>query len=219
MRLVEPAEQWRATFLDMASECSAAGDHRYDLALHDFGACLRSIAEGRHTEDLLPGRVPGTEFWLEEAGRIVACVRLRFWLTPELEREGGHVGYDVRPSMRRRGYGTAVLRLALPLVRQHGIQRVRITCEADNSGSRKIIERSVSVHCYPALALCSVHIPTPSAGQPSDGSSSSYYYIPPHGPGAGGNGTPSNSGLRRRTRLGDPRANGGGASNWCDSGL
>ncbi len=145
MQLVEPAEQWRAAFLDMASECSAAGDHRYDLVLHDFGAYLRRIAEGRRTEDLPPGRVPGTEFWLEEAGRIVACVRLRFWLTPELEREGGHVGYDVRPSMRRRGYGTAVLRLALPLVRQHGIQRVCITCDADNIGSRKIIERNGGV--------------------------------------------------------------------------
>ncbi|MEE8304450.1 MAG: GNAT family N-acetyltransferase [Candidatus Tectomicrobia bacterium] len=143
MQLVEPAEQWRAAFLDMASECSAAGDHRYDLVLHDFGAYLRRIAEGRRTEDLPPGRVPGTEFWLEEAGRIVACVRLRFWLTPE--REGGHVGYDVRPSMRRRGYGTAVLRLALPLVRQHGIQRVCITCDADNIGSRKIIERNGGV--------------------------------------------------------------------------
>jgi predicted acetyltransferase len=143
MRLVEPAEQWRAAFLDMASEYSAAGDHRYDLALHDFGAYLRRIAEGRRTEGLPPGRVPGTECWLEEAGRIVACVRLRFLLTPELEREGGHVGYDVRPSMRRCGYGTALLRLVLPLVRQHGIQRVRITCDADNIGSRKIISGTV----------------------------------------------------------------------------
>jgi len=72
-------------------------------------------------------------------------VRRRFWLTPELKREGGHVGYDVRPSMRRRGYGTAVLRLVLPLVRQHGIQRVRITCDADNIGSIKIIERNGGV--------------------------------------------------------------------------
>ena len=145
MQLVEPAAQWRAAFLDMARECRAAGDHRYDLALHDFGAYLRSIAQGRRTEGLPPGRVPGTEYWLEEAGRIVACVRLRFSLTPELEREGGHVGYDVRPSMRRRGYGTALLRLALPLARHHGIQRVCITCDADNIGSRKIIERNGGV--------------------------------------------------------------------------
>ena len=145
MQLVEPTEQWRPAFLDMARECSAAGDHRYDLALDDFGAYLNKIVEGRRTESLPPGWVPGTEFWLEEAGRVLACVRLRFWLTPELEREGGHIGYDVRPSMRRRGYGTAVLRLVLPLVRQHGIARVRITCDADNIGSIKIIERNGGV--------------------------------------------------------------------------
>ena len=50
------------------------------------------------------------------------------------------MGYDVRPSMRQRGYGTAVLRLVLPLVRQHDIERVHITYDADNIGSIKIIE-------------------------------------------------------------------------------
>jgi hypothetical protein len=47
MRLVEPAEQWCAAFLEMGREYNAAGDHRYDLALHDSGAYLRRIAEGR----------------------------------------------------------------------------------------------------------------------------------------------------------------------------
>src|SRR5690242_12369225 len=72
------------------------------------------------------------------------------------------------------------------------------------------------VHCYPALrALSSVPTPTPLAGQSSDGNRSSYYHIPPHGPCADGNGTPSNPGLRRRACLGDSRANGGGASRPC----
>jgi predicted acetyltransferase len=145
VRLIEPAEQWRSAFLDMAGECRAAGDNRYDLALSDFGAYLRRIEDGRRAEGIPPGRVPGTEYWLEDAGAIVACVRLRFRLTPELEREGGHVGYDVRPSMRRRGYGTELLRLALPVIRNNGIARVRITCDADNIGSVKIIERNGGV--------------------------------------------------------------------------
>ena len=141
MRLVAPSEEWRSAFLEMAAECKACGDTRYDLALSDFPAYLRRIENGR-TEIERPGQVPRTEYWLEDAGKIVACVRLRFRLTAELEREGGHVGYDVRPSARRLGYGTRLLQLALPVLREHGIRRVRITCDDDNMGSTKIIERN-----------------------------------------------------------------------------
>lgn len=130
----------------MAAECRASGDMRYVLALNDFPAYLRRIADGR-LEDQPEGRVPGTEYWLEDAGSIVACIRLRYRLTPELEQEGGHIGYDVRPTMRRRGYGTQLLRLALPVLRDLGISRVRITCDDDNVGSAKVIERNGGVLC------------------------------------------------------------------------
>jgi predicted acetyltransferase len=125
----------------MAAECKAAGDSRYDLGLTDFSAYLERLEEARK-EEQPPGRVPGAEFWLEESGRLLACVRLRFRLTEELEQEGGHVGYDVRPSARRHGYGTHLLRLALPILRQLGTRRIRITCDDDNIGSTKIIERN-----------------------------------------------------------------------------
>jgi predicted acetyltransferase len=47
--------------------------------------------------------------------------------------------------MRRLGYGTQLLRLALPVLREHGIRRVRITCDEDNIGSAKIIEKNGGV--------------------------------------------------------------------------
>lgn len=142
MRLVMPSAQWQSAFLEMARECESAGDQRYVLALGDFDAYLRKIETGRRGEGLPDGWVPGAEFWLEDDGTIVGCVRLRFGLTPDLEHEGGHVGYDVRPSMRRRGYGTALLRLALIEARARGIRRVRVTCDDDNLGSIKVIERN-----------------------------------------------------------------------------
>jgi predicted acetyltransferase len=144
VQLVEPSAVWESAFLEMAAECSAFGDTRYAAALNDFPGYLRKLEEGRR-EAQPAGRVPGTEYWLEDAGKILACVRLRFRLTAELVQEGGHVGYDVRPTMRRRGYGTHLLRLALPLLRDHGIYRVRITCDEDNIGSAKIIEKNGGV--------------------------------------------------------------------------
>jgi len=144
VKLVEPSEEWESAFVEMASECSALGDTRYELALTDFPAYLRRVADGR-AKVQPAGRVPGTEYWLEDFGRILACVRLRFQLTGDLEQEGGHVGYDVRPSMRRLGYGTQLLRLALLVLRERGIRRVRITCDDDNIGSAKIIEKNGGV--------------------------------------------------------------------------
>jgi predicted acetyltransferase len=128
-------------FEDMAREFEAVGEHRYALALRDFDAYLRTVESARRG-NVPNGRVPGAEFWLEHEGQIVACARLRFELTPDLEHEGGHIGYDVRPSTRRRGYGTALLRLALVEARALGIGRVRVTCDDDNTGSINVIERN-----------------------------------------------------------------------------
>src|SRR4029077_7402792 len=87
-----------------------------------------------------------TEFWLDDdTEEIVACVRLRFWLTPSLEAEGGHIGYDVRPSSRGRGFGTAALGLVLPEARRIGLERVRITVDSDNLPSIRVIDRNGGV--------------------------------------------------------------------------
>ena len=142
VRLVVPSPEWRIAFVDMARECHGVGDERYVLALRDFDAYLAGVEAGRRREGLPEGWVPRTEFWLEEDGRIIGCVRLRFELTPELENEGGHIGYDIRPSMRRRGYGTVMLRLALAEARAIGIERVLVTCDDDNVGSIAVIERN-----------------------------------------------------------------------------
>jgi predicted acetyltransferase len=151
MRLVTPAAQWRSAFVEMARECEAAGEHRYALALRDFDAYLRKVEASRRVENLPEGWVAGIEFWLENSGQIIACARLRLGLTPDLENEGGHVGYDVRPTMRRRGYGTALLGLVLAEARALGIERVLVTCDDDNAGSITVIERNGG-----ALAGCGV---------------------------------------------------------------
>lgn len=142
MRLVKPAEQWRSSFVEMASECEAAGERRYALAVRDFDAYLWKVEAARRGVDLPAGHVPSAELWLEDGGRILGCVRIRTVLTPELEIEGGHIGYDVRPAQRRRGCGVKLLRLALIEARALGIARVCITCDDDNVGSIRVIERN-----------------------------------------------------------------------------
>jgi predicted acetyltransferase len=145
-KLVDPSEDKRKAFLRMAQDWLDHGNDRYSLALEDFDAYLARVYRFRDATQTPVGWVPGTEFWLDDdAGEIVACVRLRFWLTPLLEVEGGHIGYDVRPSSRGRGFGTAALGLVLPEARRRGLERVRLTVDSDNLPSIKIIERSGGV--------------------------------------------------------------------------
>ena len=131
--------------MDLAHDYQSVGDHRYALAIHDFDAYLRQVEASQRSEGLPEGWVPAAEFWLEHDDNIVGCVRLRPRLTPDLENEGGHIGYDVRPSMRRHGFGTVLLRLALREAQALGIDRVRLTCDDDNVGSIKAIERNGGV--------------------------------------------------------------------------
>ena len=77
----------------------------------------------------------------EYLGRISNLYRL----TPTLLEWGGHIGYDVRPSARRRGYATAMLAAARPVAAGLGIDPALVTCDPDNIGSRKVIEANGGV--------------------------------------------------------------------------
>lgn len=143
--LVTPSVLHRDAFLRMAQEWRDHGSERYDLALDDFPAYLARAARMADPEQTPRGRVPQAEYWLESDGEIVACARLRFALTPALEVEGGHIGYDVRPRSRGLGFGKAVLRLALDEASHRGLLRVRLTVDADNAASIRVIESNGGV--------------------------------------------------------------------------
>lgn len=143
--LVVPAEELGAEFLAMAGEYLAAGEDRYRPALEDFSAYLRGISDGLRGIGLPPGGVSYSTFWLAAGRRLLGRSTVRHQLTPALEYEGGHVGYDIRPSQRRKGYGTLILKLTLVEAQRLGLRRVLLTCDADNPGSAKIIEKNGGV--------------------------------------------------------------------------
>lgn len=91
------------------------------------------------------GYVPSTTLWWVRDDRYLGRVAIRHRLTPQLCEVGGHIGYDVRPSARRRGHATAMLRGALPVARELGIESALVTCDVDNLASRKVIERNGGV--------------------------------------------------------------------------
>jgi len=91
------------------------------------------------------GYVPGTTLWWADGDEYLGRLTIRYRLNPSLLRVGGHIGYDIRPSARRRGHATAMLAAAVPVAHGLGIDPVLITCDVDNIGSRKVIEANGGV--------------------------------------------------------------------------
>jgi predicted acetyltransferase len=86
------------------------------------------------------GRVHCTTRWIVEDGRVLGSISMRHELNDFLRRVGGHIGYGIRPSERRRGLASWALAQMLDQARRIGIDRVLLTCVDSNLGSRAVIE-------------------------------------------------------------------------------
>jgi predicted acetyltransferase len=119
------------------------------LARGDFAAFVQRLQDDERGLDLKPSIVPSSAYWLLRHGvdgvTVLGVSALRHTLTPALEEAGGHIGYSIRPSERRRGYGTRILALTLPYARALGLDRVLVTCDTDNTGSARVIENNGGV--------------------------------------------------------------------------
>jgi predicted acetyltransferase len=107
---------------------------------------LGRLEQRARGENLLPGHVASTFLFAFDGPRIVGRVTIRHALNEFLLRVGGHIGYVVVPEFRRRGYATAILRQALEIARRElGLTRVLVTCDEDNVGSIRTIEKNGGV--------------------------------------------------------------------------
>ena len=80
----------------------------------------------------------GYKFWLVDKKEVVGVVRIRH---QDVEC-GGHIGYDISPDCRNRGYGAQILKLALEKAIKIGKEEVFLTCNIYNTASKKIIEKN-----------------------------------------------------------------------------
>lgn len=77
--------------------------------------------------------------------KIIGSIQLRHSLSEKLKQYGGHIGYGIRPSERRMGYGTEQLALVLKKAKELSIPQVMISCDKDNPGSAKVIKNNGGV--------------------------------------------------------------------------
>ena len=138
--LVTPANRYRASFLAADAESTAEGTGRGVTDEAAFAALLARCERYAAARELPPNHVAETTLWLVDGDEYIGRIAIRHALTPLLLAIGGHVGYDVRPSRRRQGHATHMLRLALPRIAALGIDPALVTCTETNVASRKVIE-------------------------------------------------------------------------------
>lgn len=139
--LIELNHEFKDKFLVMAEDYQSAGDDRYQSATEDFDGYIKKLQMYRTGENLPPHLVRANAFFLHADGKLIGRGDLRHRLNETLAVMGGHIGYDVRPSERRKGYGSLILKLTLEKARALGLEKVFLTCDTDNVASAKIIEK------------------------------------------------------------------------------
>lgn len=139
LRLCRATPANSADLVAYSQEFVEAGESQVVLPGGDPDALLAVIERFETARDLPENRVRMSWFWLLRGDRIVASSRLRYELLPVLLLDGGNIGYEVRPSERRRGAGRKLLRETLDVARRSGLERVLLTAGAKNAGSIGVI--------------------------------------------------------------------------------
>ena len=150
LKLVFPTMEYKDRAVDYINEF-----YEYGSEINGSGALDRFLKESTYEkwlEKLLyyvdianipaPG-VPALTYFLvrTEDERIVGMVNIRLALNDFLRKEGGHIGYSVRPTERRKNYGTDMLSMALKVCDTIGIKEVLVSCDKENPASAGVIKK------------------------------------------------------------------------------
>lgn len=144
LKLVKPTNNLKNEYLGMLDEWKKGGDKTLPSSLTldatDFNLMIETLNGYSKGIGLREGHVSYSTYWLvNESNKILGVVHIRHWLNEYLLFRGGHIGYGVRPSERKKGYATKMLSLALDICKAMKISRVLITCAKNNIASAKTI--------------------------------------------------------------------------------
>ena len=151
VKLLIPTEQYLSSYLDACREYKANSDwalnvHNPDTFSEWKNTIFSTYEYNRLGLNLPDGYVPSSAFWLVESNTFIGAGNIRHRLTPALERFGGHIGYFIRPSRWNQGYGTIQLALLLKEAWKLGIDRALVTCDEDNVGSYRVMEKNGCIY-------------------------------------------------------------------------
>jgi predicted acetyltransferase len=132
-------------FQEMAGEFQASGNNGFAEALRNPRQFMEVVLADMTEPTVFEGRVPQRVYWPKVDNLIMGWGDLRPRLTDALRQYGGNLGFAIRPSQRRKGYGTALFRLLIAEAWRMDLRELLVTCDDDNVPSWRIIESSGGV--------------------------------------------------------------------------
>lgn len=148
MILAKPDLNYQKEFEAMVFDFQSHDELRkYEIfkpALVNFPQYVQDRLDEAAGINLPPGFIQMHTYWLtDETHTIYGTIRYR----PSLNNEyfaniGGHIGYDIAPSHRLKGYASLMLPLLLNTIDKKENSRVLISCNTTNIGSLKVIEKN-----------------------------------------------------------------------------
>ncbi len=148
IRLIEPNIEYKEELLDYKKEFIENNEVMHGGAnltqAEDIDEWIASILSSKSEETVKEGLVPASILVLvrEEDNKILGITNIRYRLNDFLLKVGGHIGYSVRKSERKKGYGNEILRLSLEECKELNIDRVLVTCDEENIASARVIENN-----------------------------------------------------------------------------
>lgn len=141
IKLVELTNQYKSHLFDMMDEWTSTDEKIIPTAIaindyHDFEYYINHLCRDKEVN----GIVPETTYFCLDVDRniFVGAVTVRHYLTERL-MNSGLIGDGIRPSERRKGYGSAMIGLALKEAKKFGISKVLMCCDKRNVASAKSI--------------------------------------------------------------------------------
>ena len=134
-------------FYEYGSEINGSGALNRFLKESTYEEWLEHLSDSIDIANLQAPKVPSlTYFYVREADdRIIGMINIRLALNDFLRKEGGHIGYSVRPTERRKGYATDMLAEGLKVCERIGIQEVFVSCDKENIASARVIQNCVGL--------------------------------------------------------------------------
>lgn len=117
--------------------------HRFDE--HNFNEWLDYVYAPVGTNLFGYDKIASDTFLIYQGDVVVGFLNIRYELTEQLLKVGGHIGYSTHPDFQGQGVASGATAYACQLLKEKGVDKVLITCNDDNIGSARVIEKNGGV--------------------------------------------------------------------------
>lgn len=151
LKLVFPTKEYKEEWYSIIKEIENENEKMIPFALKgetkDYDMFLKNANSNSKGINLPNDRVPADIFFLVNNGdnRILGAINIRYSLNEYLYNYGGNIGYGIRPTERRKGYATEMLRLAIDICKEKSMDKILITCKKSNLGSAKTMIKNGAI--------------------------------------------------------------------------